>query len=473
MNKNEKAKSKALITGTLIYAVGNLGTKLLSFIIVPLYTYYINPSDMGEYDLVNTTISLLTPLLTLQIMDAAYAWMKRNENKAQDYIAAVYKFLFFTSIVSIIIILTINYFFPIKYCYYMVTLLTISRIFGALQKMLRGLNNQRLFTISGIIYTAIFLLLNLFQIIILKQGVEALFQSAIISYSICIVLLFILEKRLRKINLKTNSISIQKEMLKFSIPLVPNQLNWWIINSIDRYIIKFFLGSESNGIFAIAHKFPSLLQLLFNIFYFSWQDTAIVDDDKNSGKFYTKVFRIYYQLSFTFLVFLIPFTKLFILIAMDKSYHSAINYTAFLYLGTVFQAFSSFFGIGYLKSNKTSKAATTSIYSAIINAVINLAFIKIIGLYAASISTFIAFLVMFIVRVIHTRKTMPIKINVLEFISLFIVSLAVVIASIFTNTKQDIVLILIGVALFIIVNKNEILKIAKTLVNKIKQGSSR
>ncbi|MCH5320246.1 MAG: oligosaccharide flippase family protein [Eubacterium sp.] len=471
MNETEKAKSKALITGTFIYAIGNLGTKILSFIIVPLYTYYIDPSDMGDYDLVNTTVSLLTPLLTLQIMDAAYAWMMRKESKSPDYIVAVYKFLITTSILSSAIILAVNYFVTIKYCYYMIALLTLGRIFSALHKLLRGLRNQKLFTIFGILYTAIFLLLNLLQIVVLKQGVKALFQSAIISYSFCIVLLFICEKRLRQVNFKTKSLSLQKEMLKFSIPLVPNQLNWWIMNSLDRYIIRFFLGSVSNGIYAIAYKFPSLLQLIFNIFYLSWQDAAIVDKDKNPGEFYTKVFKLYYKISFSFLVFLIPFTKIFILIAMNEAYHSAINYIGFLYLGTVFQAFSSFFGVGYLKNDKTSQAATTSIYGAIINAVVNLAFIKLIGLYAAAISTFIAFLVMFIVRVIQTRKTMPIKIEYFKFIVLFLISLATVIISIFTQIKYDIVLLVIGAVLFVIVNRNEILNIIKSLVNKLKKGS--
>lgn len=469
MDNNEKVKSKALISETIIYTIGNLGTKILSFIIVPLYTYYINTSDMGDYDLVNSTISLLTPLLTLQIMDAAYAFMLRDNIKPNECINAVYKFMIITTVLSSVVILAINYFVPIKYCYYMILQLIVSRFFTALQKLLRGLKNQKLFTVSGILYTAIFLVLNLIQIVGLKQGVEALFQSAIISYTICIILVLIFEKRLRIFNIRENSFTLQKQMLKFSVPLVPNQLNWWIMNMLDRYIIRFFLGSSANGIFAIAHKFPSVLQLLFNIFYMSWQDTAITDKDKNPGEFYSKVFRLYYRFAFSFLIFLIPMTKIFILFAMEESYHSATQYIGLLYLGTVFQAFSSFFGVGYLKNNKTNQAATSSIFGAIINAAIDLALMKFIGLYAAAISTFIGFLIMFIIRVIQTKKTMQIKINKVGFLLLFFADLAIVVLSIFTDTKQDIIIFSIGIILFLFINRNEAIKISKSLIGKMKK----
>lgn len=468
MSDSYKEKNKALITGTIIYTIGNLGTKLLSFIIVPLYTYYINTADMGDYDLVNSTISLLTPLLTLQIMDAAYAFMMRRESSISNCIDAVYKFMFVTSVLSIAVILLINSFVTIKYCLYMILLLTISRFFAALQKLLRGLKNQKLFTISGIAYTAIFLILNLIQIVVLKQGVDALFQSAIISYTICTVFVLICEKRLRVFNFKFTDFQLQKKMLKFSVPLVPNQLNWWLINSLDRYIIRYFLGSSANGIYAIAYKFPSVLQLLFNIFYMSWQDMAIVDKNEDSGIYYTKIFKMYYKFSFTFLICLIPFTKLFILFAMDESYHSATQYVGFLYLGTLFQAFSSFFGVGYLKNDKTKQAATTSIWGAVVNTIVNLALVKVIGLYASAVATFIGFLIMFIMRLFHTKQSLNVKINAAEFSLLFLIDIAVIIINIFTNTTQDIIIFAAGVLIFLVTNGKELITISKKMLNKIK-----
>ena len=83
MDDKKSRNKKQLIKGTLIYAIGNLGTKIISFLIVPLYTYFILPADMGDYDIVITTVSLLTPLITMRISDAAYRWMLHKIDK--DY----------------------------------------------------------------------------------------------------------------------------------------------------------------------------------------------------------------------------------------------------------------------------------------------------------------------------------------------------------------------------------------------------
>ena len=69
MSGTINSKNKALIIGTITYAIGNFGTKILSFLIVPLYTFYIMPSDLGDYDLLMTTVSLLSPLLTMKVSD--------------------------------------------------------------------------------------------------------------------------------------------------------------------------------------------------------------------------------------------------------------------------------------------------------------------------------------------------------------------------------------------------------------------
>ena len=84
MNKNQR--NRALLTGTITYAIGSFGTKFLNFLIVPFYTYFIAPGDLGDYDLLVTTVSLISPLLTMKISDAAYRWIiKSNENEQEKY----------------------------------------------------------------------------------------------------------------------------------------------------------------------------------------------------------------------------------------------------------------------------------------------------------------------------------------------------------------------------------------------------
>ena len=146
-------RTKNLIKGTLIYAIGNFGSKILVFLIVPLYTFYISTEDMGNYDLLMTTINLLTPIVTMQISDAAFRWMVRRDEGNEIYIRSTLQVLFINSIIAALTITIINILFPFNYAWYFIAVLISSRALATVQKLLRGLKNQKLFALSGLVYT--------------------------------------------------------------------------------------------------------------------------------------------------------------------------------------------------------------------------------------------------------------------------------------------------------------------------------
>lgn len=147
----------------------------------------------------------------------------------------------------------------------------------------------------------------------------------------------------------------------------------------------------------------------------------------------------------------------------------AAYYVPFLYLGTVFQSFSSFYGVGYLRGKNTKNASTTSIYGAIVNIVINLVLIKFIGLQAAAISTFLGFLVMWLIREKQNREELGIKIDIYDFLMYGIPALILCIVSCFSNIILDIVLMTIGIIFFIIINKRIIQQVIKKIFGKLKK----
>ena len=461
-------KNRALIVGTITYAIGNFGTKILSFLIVPLYTYYISPSDLGDYDLVITTVSLLSPLITMKISDATYRWIINNEDNEVTYISATYKLLIRNCIVGALMILGINYFIPIKYCYYFVPILIGDRILECLQKLLRGLKKQKLFAISGILNTFLMVSLNLIKVCWLGQGVTALLESNIISLYATIVFILITEKKLRKVELARNYRSHQKEMLQYSIPLVPSALSWWAMSASDRYIIRWIMGSAANGIFSVAHKFPSILQTFFSLFNNAWTDMALVEVEKGEqGEAYTKkIFEQLYRASFGMAFVLIPLTKLVMKVILSSSYKEAAIYVGFLYLGTVFQGLSSFISIGYLKGKHTAGAAKTSLYGASINLLIDILCMRYIGLYAAAISTFMGFFIMWITRMRDIREVFPIKINRLKFSIYLAIGIIISIVSTRTNNIEDIITIIVASIFFAIDNRVFIVKIISKIRKK-------
>lgn len=487
-------KNKQLISGTIIYAIGNFGTKVLNFLIIPLYTYYLAPDAMGEYDLLITLVSLLIPILTVQIGDSVYRELISDRyivSSRNAIINMAYKILISDILLTLIGSGVFYLFTRYKYIPYFIVIMAGNSLFSILQKTLRGFHRQKLFAISGLIYTIVFLTLNVLLICLLHLGIEGMLLSNSIAYFSGAIFILITEKQTRPsfaFGLKAPFLSsFQKQMLKYSIPLIPNQLNWWIMNSSDRFIIKLFLGNAANGIYAISYKFPTMLQSIFSLFTNAFQDISVGEENtteapklssidmaqENSadnvsasfsqGQYYTQIFDQYSIFVLTTVIFAIPISKIYIRYFMDPAYHEAAYYIGFLYLGCVFQSFAAYYGVGYLKLKKTAGASSTSIYGALINIVVNIIFIRFLGLYAAAISTAIGFAVMWIIRVIQIGKKLEINLRISHLS--FFCGMAILVATISTSSGVilDSILSTLGLVTFIIANK----KLIKQLTGRI------
>lgn len=465
-NKQVKKNNKALLTGTIVYAIGNLGTKILTFLIVPLYTYYISTSDMGDYDLLITSVSLLAPLISLKISEATYNWMMKRTASNEICIKATYNYLLKSCAFAVIIIGTASCFIHIWNVGLFLAILILEPILETTQKILRGLKNQKLFAASGIIYTGSLVSFNFLTVCVWKLGVTSLLVNTVISHVINIALIFCLEKRMRCLTAtvdKEELLITQKDMLKYSMPLVPSSLSWWVMSVSDRYVIRYFLGSSFNGIYAIATKFPSVLQTFFVLFNNAWTDMALANlhSKEESSKYVSEIFEKMYVFSFSMICCLIPLTKIVTQVILSSDYKSGSVYIGFLYLGAIFQGYSTFASVGYLQNKKTARAATSSVAGAIVNLLVDLILIKLVGLFAAALSTYAGFLVMWIVRMHDIREDWPINLKKVKFIVLTLLSTFVATITIWTSVKADVVITCLFGILFLVLNKDYIILILK------------
>lgn len=451
-----KSKNKELISGTIIYAIGGFGTKILSFLFVPLYTYYILPAEMGSYDLIMTTVNLLTPIVTIQIGDAAYRWLIQGNEKRQDCLEVTYKLLFTHILLIALVLLVIYQITGYPYTGYFFLILSGSSVFNTIQKMLRGVKNQKLFAGSGIVYTVVLISLNILQICILNRGIEGLLLSSAAAYWVGTIAILLGERQVRywpcrRILTKN---PLKKEMVGFALPLISNQLSWWVVNWSDRYIVKSFLGNEWNGIYSIAYKFPTVLQSVLSLFTNSWQDVSIADKEKNQGKYYSQVFDTYSVLVFSVVLLAIPASRIYVNLFISEHYREAAKYIAFLYLGSAFQSFAAYFGAGYLKNGNTKGASSTSIWGAVVNIAVNLLLIRSWGLMAAAFSTFAGFFVMWIMRVKQTKQSLEIKLSYNKLMIYGGMALIYACVSYNSNMKTDVILLVIGAVVFVCSNRS-------------------
>jgi O-antigen/teichoic acid export membrane protein len=472
------SQGKSILKNTLIYALGNFGSKILAFLLLPLYTYYLNRDEFGTYDLFIVTISLLTPILSLQISDAAYRWLidTKDKDKQKTIIFNGFLLILITGSLFIIGYLIFISFVKIKYSGYFMVILLLTLLTPYFQKVLRGLGKNLEYAISGIISTFLILSLNILFLAKLNFKIESLFISTIIAN--IIVLIYILTKINFKGVFKKNKINKTelKAMIKYSLPLVPNSLSWWLINASDKYLILYFLNLEANGIYAISTRFPSIIMLLNSVFLMAWQDHGIsAKDNKENMAFFSKLFNKFIVLELTFVIFLIAISPYLIKYLIDDKYAEAWKYLPFLFIGTALNAFAAYIGVGYQRSKKTKGILITSIAGGIANIIISLSLLPIIGLYAPALGTFISFSIVYILRKRETDKFFKINVNNNTFLILLFISLLFTYLIHYScNSIYNIILVLVSTILLITLNLDIIKKmifLIKINILKIKKNA--
>jgi O-antigen/teichoic acid export membrane protein len=440
-------------------------------VLLPFYTYYLSTNDYGYFDLITTTVMLLTPIITFEIYDGLYRYLL--DSKSSDESSNVISNSFFITIRNLLIFNIIYFVFVqfkmFRYEYLILLQIDLSILSGLWSQTARGLRKNVEYSVSGILATIIILTSNILFISVMNLRVGSLIISNILSFIVIIIYLELKLKIHKYLKLKLSNKIIKKQLIVFSLPLIPNLISWWFMNVSDRYFLAFYKGIEANGIYAIANKFPSLLIMLNSIFCLAWQESAITEyNSKDRNEFYTKMFNVLMSIEFTSVIILLAFTKFIMEFMVNSKFSSAWIYVPFLYVGTIFNLFSSFYGTGYLSSKHTIGAFYTSVIGGVINIIINITLIPIIGIQGASVSTMIAFLVMWLVRLFQTRKYFKIVIDLKKLILLSSFSVLFIIFYYINSNILEIIMMILSIIIFVIFNKNLIDKVIKFAAKKIR-----
>lgn len=418
-------KSSKLAKNTLIYAIGNFGSKFLAYVMVLVYSYYITPEELGYYDVVLTTISMVQPLVIFQINDGVFRFLIDSEkNQKAAIVGNVTKFLCMTTIASELVFLFFCGFVQVRYAVWIGLLLFSTMFFVLLQDIVRGLGLNKEYAAYGVLNSIVMLVMETIGLMVLHMGVEALIISKVCAYGICIVTMFVRHAELLQALREKMSKKVLGPILKYSAPLVPNTICWWVVNSSDRYIILFSLGAAFNGIYSMATKFPTILTMVTSIFYLAWQETAIKEyNTPERDSFFSDIFKKYYVLLFSLCLCAIPATRIVIQLFVSEAFKDAWKYTGFLYLGASFSALCGFLGMGYQISKETARSLATTIFAAVLNFAVNIGCVRFIGLQAASFSTFAAYLFLLLIRLQHSKRYFMLSIQWGQFIGLFAATL--------------------------------------------------
>jgi O-antigen/teichoic acid export membrane protein len=465
-------KRASLGKNVIILGLGTSLSKVMSVLLVGLYTAHLTTEEFGYYGILITVISMAAPMVTLQITDALYRHLldARDDGDVSRSVTAAFLVVGTGLTIAIIALVIINIIADISLGWILPGYLAASVMLVFYQQTARGLKRNAVFSISGVVYTGVMLAANIVFIVVLGMGVEALLLSTIIADVVAIVFIEIKVGVLRRFNIYGFDILLVKSMCRYSVPLLPNAVMWWLLLAFNRYAILYFEGLDANGLFEAASKFPTLLITMFNVFSLAWQENAITEyESANRNEYYTKTFRMYVRLLAGGLLLLLPATRHIVFFLLNERYHEAWRLIPFLYLGSIFQAFSYFYAATYMGAKKTLGAFTTTLIGVGGGIAVCLLTMPVLGAQAASLAHMTAFFITWIIRAFHTRKYAKIDFPA----ALLLVSAALAAAytySYFTAVPfSDLLLFIAAIPIFLLLNR-ELFTLVISAVKKFFQA---
>ncbi len=459
-------KEKQFAKNTIILSIGTISSRIFSFFLLPLYTNVLTTEDYGNVDYLQSIISLAIPIFTLQLSAAVFRFLI-DEQGVDDKRVII-------SSASVIVVVNTLIFVTVTICFYKyqpfphVTLFILTFIASLLylmvQNVVRAFGHNGLYSFCSFISVFVSVLVNL--LLILKVGLkgESILIAIIVSQLVASFIMIVRDQLWIYFSFHCFSYAKLREMLYYSIPLILNEISWWIASLSDRFLIIRFLGPASNGIYASANKIPSLYTTIHNVFNLAWNESAArAINDLDRDQYYNNMISVFYHFFGCLILMIITAVSIAFKYLYGPSYADAYPHIIILLLAIFINSLCATYG-GIFSALKESKAiGFTTTLGAVVNIVINISFIKTIGLYAASISTLVSYFTILIIRAIKIRQYVEIHIPV-GYITRFIIALLISgFCYFFNNTMLSIILLLLLMIWSMLENKLIVIGFAKAL----------
>ncbi len=401
-----------LAKNTLIFALGNFGTKMIGFFLVPIYTNILSTSEYGTVDLVATISTVLAPLIILNIGESL---MRFPLDKGSDdsgilstgiclWVVSIILTALMTPIMRHIRLVA-DYSSYIS-CYTFA--LASSQLFLC---YLRGKEKLVYYSIGNIINSLAIALLNILFLVGFKWGVKGYFLAYIIANLITALYACLAGNVLSDLKSFHIDRNLSRKMIKYSIVLAPNTFLWWITNSSDRLMVTAIIGAAANGVYAISYKIPTLLSTVAQIFNQAWSYSAIRENeskDKNeySNAVYNGLVGVTSIAASGMLLIIKPFLRIYV----EKQFFDAWKYTPYLIIGFVFLSLGSFLATPYVVEKDSKGFLFSALFGAVSNILMNMLLIPLMGVSGAAFATCLSYVGVFIYRFVDTKKYIQIEI---------------------------------------------------------------
>lgn len=450
-------REKMLIKNIMLFAIGSFGPKMLSFFLVPLYTSYLTTEMYGMADMITTIVSLITPILTLDISDAITRFTVDNPTSNEPFafgMCIYVKSCIVASIIGILICLIKRDKILLICVIFVVMIYLLSAFYFNLLAYLRGTNQVSIIVLAGVINTFVTIILNIVLIVRFKLGMVGYLLAIVGGYVTCNCYICIQIGIVKKLYVKNVDDKLRREMVKYSFPLIFSGIAWWVNGYLDRFFLSFFCGLAANGIYSVANKIPSILSACHSIIYQALQLNAYQEvNAKDSKIYFNKIYDVYNGIMVLVCSSLIMFDKVLAGFLFKGEFFSAWRYAPALLISVVLLSVAGYIETILSAERETKSLARSTFSGAIVNTVLNIVLIQKLQIYGAVIATMLGYFVVWLMRVLEVRKKFNYLFNIRKSILNYIFLTVQYLIVLHNNSY---LLHLIVIAILIINNKTSI-----------------
>lgn len=406
-------KYRTLAGNIIVLGIGQFGSKMLVYVMLNFYTSMLDKAAYGDLTNIINAASIFISVFTLSIADGVlrFALEKKNDGKGVFSIGinvAVIGMVIFAVVTPLIGLI------PMLKGYEWLVFIYV--FMGAVKEIcaiyVRARHSVTIYAIDGIVTTVSMIIYSLVFMGIFKLGIAGYVFAVVLGDFTSVIFLNVTTKLFKEYRPVRNDPVLRGAMLKYSIPLMPTMIMWWIINTSDGFMVTAFLGSEANGLYGIAYKFPNLATVVVGIFSQAWRMSAITErNSRTVSNFYSNIFSMMQTVMFLASAgIMLILRPLIIPFFVAESFAESYFYVPILLGAVVFQSFSNFLASIYEASNKTTHSLISSAIGAAANIVLNLILIPTMGISGAAVATLASYIIVFVYRIIDTKKLLYMKV---------------------------------------------------------------
>lgn len=465
-------ESKRLLKKTGLYFIGNLSSKILTFLLVPIYAFYIKSDDLGYYDYAQNIMNIAVPLCFAAIWEAIlkFVLQEDDEGKKNTVIATSAAFTLFVSFLICFAMTVYNAVISDKInSFFYVLLMIISyAVMFIWQYYARALGQNRIYVVTGILGTTVNFAVNILMICVFKFGLEALFISYIVGNILIVLTLEYKLKIISRIRKKYIDFTVLKKMLAFSTPLVLNLISTWLITGFGRMVINEHFGSAANGMYAFANKFAIIVTMLGSVINMAIIEEALIAAKKEGiGKNFVVTVETLFKIFQSIILLAVPAVTIFYYFIRNTDYIESIEYFPALLLYSLLMIMSTSFGTVFQVINKTKYQFITTVLGAVVTVVLSYAMLDFLKLHSIVLAQVAGAVVMLVSRYIFINKYVCFKVKWLPIIFMFVLYIVAAIVCLLSNNIVVSVVVLVALGAFVLLyNRDIVLKGIRMIKNR-------